>query len=126
MTHCAECCFGTGVDAEIDCPAHGLNPDLEAERRKDWDANAAEDGGCTCPVTPRHMWFSYYGAIEPGSQQEFDSACPVHACRECGAVAREVESFVESRGHEAAARTVRVAVLGCGHEVVTAWKEGKP
>ncbi|GAB2970142.1 DNA-methyltransferase [Nocardioides montaniterrae] len=23
MTHCAECCFGTGVEADIDCPTHG-------------------------------------------------------------------------------------------------------
>lgn len=23
MTHCAECCFGSGVEADIDCPVHG-------------------------------------------------------------------------------------------------------
>lgn len=23
MTHCAECCFGTGVEADPGCPAHG-------------------------------------------------------------------------------------------------------
>lgn len=23
MTHCAECCFGTGVISDIDCPIHG-------------------------------------------------------------------------------------------------------
>lgn len=23
MTHCAECCFGTGVEADLDCPIHG-------------------------------------------------------------------------------------------------------
>ena len=23
MTHCAECCFGTGVEADITCPYHG-------------------------------------------------------------------------------------------------------
>lgn len=23
MTHCAECCFGTGVEADPDCPTHG-------------------------------------------------------------------------------------------------------
>lgn len=23
MTHCAECCFGTGVEADEDCPTHG-------------------------------------------------------------------------------------------------------
>lgn len=27
MTHCAECCFGTGVEADIDCPIHGLDHD---------------------------------------------------------------------------------------------------
>ena len=24
MTHCAECCFGTHVEAEPDCPVHGV------------------------------------------------------------------------------------------------------
>jgi hypothetical protein len=24
MTHCAECCFGTGVKADPSCPVHGL------------------------------------------------------------------------------------------------------
>lgn len=24
MTHCAECCFGSGVEADIDCPIHGI------------------------------------------------------------------------------------------------------
>jgi hypothetical protein len=24
MTHCAECCFGSGVEADIDCLTHGL------------------------------------------------------------------------------------------------------
>lgn len=23
MNHCAECCFGSGVEADIDCPTHG-------------------------------------------------------------------------------------------------------
>lgn len=23
MTHCAECCFGTGVEVDWDCPIHG-------------------------------------------------------------------------------------------------------
>lgn len=23
LTHCAECCFGSGVEADIDCPIHG-------------------------------------------------------------------------------------------------------
>lgn len=24
LTHCAECCFGTGVEADTECPIHGL------------------------------------------------------------------------------------------------------
>lgn len=24
LTHCAECCFGTGVEADLDCPIHGV------------------------------------------------------------------------------------------------------
>lgn len=24
LTHCAECCFGTGVEADMDCQTHGL------------------------------------------------------------------------------------------------------
>ncbi|AIY15825.1 hypothetical protein GUY44_07520 [Pimelobacter simplex] len=24
MNHCAECCFGTGVEADMDCPQHGI------------------------------------------------------------------------------------------------------
>ncbi|WP_235738975.1 hypothetical protein [Nocardioides alcanivorans] len=23
LTHCAECCFGSGVEADMDCPTHG-------------------------------------------------------------------------------------------------------
>lgn len=23
LTHCAECCFGTGVLVDLDCPVHG-------------------------------------------------------------------------------------------------------
>lgn len=26
MTHCAECCFGTGVEADLACPVHGMTP----------------------------------------------------------------------------------------------------
>lgn len=26
MQHCAECCFGTGVEADLDCPIHGIRP----------------------------------------------------------------------------------------------------
>lgn len=25
MTHCAECCFGTGVEVDLGCPVHGLH-----------------------------------------------------------------------------------------------------
>lgn len=32
LTHCAECCFGSGVEADIDCPIHGEEP----------------QGGCDC------------------------------------------------------------------------------
>lgn len=32
LTHCAECCFGTGVEADIDCPIHGMtNPQHPGE-----------------------------------------------------------------------------------------------
>lgn len=31
MTHCAECCFGTGVVADIDCPIHGDPAKAEPE-----------------------------------------------------------------------------------------------
>lgn len=27
MTHCAEYCFGTGVEADLDCPTHGMSAD---------------------------------------------------------------------------------------------------
>lgn len=30
-THCAECCMGTGVEAELDCPTHGYAPFNTAE-----------------------------------------------------------------------------------------------
>ena len=26
LTHCAECCFGSGVEADEDCPVHGRAP----------------------------------------------------------------------------------------------------
>jgi hypothetical protein len=107
------------------CEAHSaLIRDYADQQRRDlWDANAAEDSGCTCPYTPESTWLyasqcGYGGGIEPGSMQEFDPACPAHACRECGAVAREVESFDEQIGYEEKARPVRVTALECGHEVV--------
>lgn len=98
----------------------------ERLRRDQWDANAAAGGGCTC-VTPESTWLyasqcGYGSGIEPGSMYEFDPACPVDACRECGAVARDAESFDEQIGHEEKVRPVRVTVLKCGHEVVTGRK----
>lgn len=35
-------------------------------------------GGCECWVTPEHMWTTHYGAVEPGSQLEFNPDCPEH------------------------------------------------
>lgn len=32
---------------------------------------------CTCWVDPKY-WFNHYGAIEPGSQMEYDPMCPEH------------------------------------------------
>lgn len=51
--------------------------------------------GCECWVTPEHMWTTYYGAVEPGSQVEYNSRCPKHGekptsatvtlpCPDCG------------------------------------------
>ena len=33
---------------------------------------------CECPWMPEHMWTRHYGAIEPGSTQEYNPECPVH------------------------------------------------
>jgi len=35
-------------------------------------------GGCECWVTPERMWTTHYGAVEPGSQIEFNPDCPSH------------------------------------------------
>lgn len=35
-------------------------------------------GGCECWVTPEHLWTTHYGAVEPGSQLEFNPDCPKH------------------------------------------------
>ena len=35
-------------------------------------------GGCKCWVTPEHMWTTHYGAVEPGSQLEYNPECPEH------------------------------------------------
>jgi len=51
--------------------------------------------GCECWVTPEHMWTTHYGAVEPGSQVEYNSRCPKHGekptsatvtlfCPDCG------------------------------------------
>ncbi len=51
---------------------------------------------CTCPWVPEHLWTRHYGAVEPGSQREFDPFCPVHrdaleqTAVECGA---EMQGF---------------------------------
>lgn len=34
--------------------------------------------GCECWVTPEHLWTTHYGAVEPGSQLEFNPECPKH------------------------------------------------
>ena len=34
--------------------------------------------GCECGVTPESMWTTYYGAVEPGSQIEYNPECPKH------------------------------------------------
>lgn len=33
MTHCAECCFGTGVEADPACPVHGYMPVMSPGKR---------------------------------------------------------------------------------------------
>ena len=34
--------------------------------------------GCECWVTPEHMWTTHCGAVEPGSQVEYNPECPKH------------------------------------------------
>lgn len=34
--------------------------------------------GCECWVTPEHTWTTHYGAVEPGSQVEYNPRCPKH------------------------------------------------
>lgn len=36
-------------------------------------------GGCTCWLPPEEWDTSYYGIAEPGSQMEYDPACPEHS-----------------------------------------------
>ena len=85
---------------------------------------------CTCYISEvcRHCGARGFhidpcnGGDWPGSSpylEEPNPGCAVHFCQECGAVAREVESFDEQIGYEEQARPVRVTVLACGHEVVT-------
>jgi hypothetical protein len=33
---------------------------------------------CDCPYLPERMWTSHYGAVEPGSQFDWNPFCPVH------------------------------------------------
>lgn len=33
---------------------------------------------CTCFWTPESMWFRHFGAVEPGSQREWNPDCPEH------------------------------------------------
>jgi len=46
MTHCAECCWGTGVEADLECPVHGDLPTFCLFCRCD-DALHDADGACT-------------------------------------------------------------------------------
>lgn len=47
MTHCAECCFGSRVVADIDCPIHGETEPVDQadydrdviDLRDDWEAS---------------------------------------------------------------------------------------
>lgn len=39
---------------------------------------ATPAGQCTCPFTDPATWTKYYGAVEPGSTQEYDPTCPTH------------------------------------------------
>lgn len=33
---------------------------------------------CECFITPESMWTIHFGAVEPGSQFEFNPECPAH------------------------------------------------
>jgi hypothetical protein len=37
-----------------------------------------QDVACTCPYVDPKYWTTYYGAVEPGSMQEYDPTCPAH------------------------------------------------
>lgn len=43
LSHCAECCFGTGVEVDLDCPVHGLPPEHD-ERMQNFARILREDG----------------------------------------------------------------------------------
>ena len=47
-------------------------PDVPKDQPEVWG------GGCECWVTPEHMWTTHYGAVEPGSQVEYNPDCPLH------------------------------------------------
>lgn len=42
---------------------------------------------CTCPWVDPKYWTTHYGAVEPGSTQEYDPTCPIH-----GALRRQVDA----------------------------------
>lgn len=51
--------------------------------------------GCECWVTPEHMWTTHYGAVEPGSQVEFNPNCPQHGNPDQSPPGVEKESSVD-------------------------------
>lgn len=58
----------TTIAEESTCTAALIEPsDREPEKVGD---------GCECWVAPERMWTTHYGAVEPGSQIEFNPECP--------------------------------------------------
>lgn len=54
-----------------------------------WAQSYPEPPACACWMTDPSTWFTYYGAVEPGSQWEWNPDCPVHRarwadCQACG------------------------------------------
>ena len=62
--------------------------------------------GCECWVTPEHMWTTHYGAVEPGSQVQYNPRCPKHGEKPTSAT---VELFCPDCGK---ATPVTVVMLG--------------
>lgn len=79
LTHCAECCFGSGVVAEIDCPTHG------AARE------AAEDGA-------DHIGRSFEG-------HQLEDSCPCKKAR-CGLAVATSDPTCREHSFQAA-KTIR-------------------